>query len=588
MHILGIITNGKRSVTTASSRDWILLLSGVNRLLIEYDALHLRCQQTGSRMSQKPIKQFKGQSDADRILEALQQPVIVIDVTGVITYANATAAASFGGWIVGSDLIDIFPTFLSSAVNASGASSLRLATSKDAIYDGLFNLMGNDQICVSFWPVVTGPGPLTGFELDDLTGLVRRNAFMAALSHHLGQDTANDNIAVHCLDLDRFKVINDTLGHGIGDQLLKKVADRLRSSCRKDDVVARVGGDEFVILQPGISGMEDATRLATRLVDLVGRTYVLNGHTVNIGVSVGVALNDAPTQARDLLRDADLALYEAKRAGRGRFRFFEHGMDALLQQRRELEIDLRRALALRQFELHYQPFLDLTTDTVIGFEALLRWNHPVRGNVPPLDFIRVAEENGLIVKIGEWVIRTACDAAASWPGDLVVAVNVSPLQFKADTLLATVGSALEKSGLAPSRLELEITESALLDDTSNVLVTLHALRALGVKISMDDFGTGYSSLSYLQKFPFNKIKIDRSFVANSDADSRAILKAVSGLGSNLGMAITAEGVETAEQLARIRDQQCTYVQGFLTGRPMSADRIFAFVENGGKVDINEQ
>lgn len=588
MHILGIITNGKRSVTTASSRDWILLLSGVNRLLIEYDALHLRCQQTGSRMSQKPIKQFEGQSDADRILEALQQPVIVIDVTGVITYANATAAASFGGWIVGSDLIDIFPTFLSSAVNASGASSLRLATSKDAIYDGLFNLMGNDQICVSFWPVVTGPGPLTGFELDDLTGLVRRNAFMAALSHHLGQDTANDNIAVHCLDLDRFSVINDTLGHGIGDQLLKKVADRLRSSCRKDDVVARVGGDEFVILQPGISGMEDATRLATRLVDLVGRTYVLNGHTVNIGVSVGVALNDAPTQARDLLRDADLALYEAKRAGRGRFRFFEHGMDALLQQRRELEIDLRRALALRQFELHYQPFLDLTTDTVIGFEALLRWNHPVRGNVPPLDFIRVAEENGLIVKIGEWVIRTACDAAASWPGDLVVAVNVSPLQFKADTLLATVGSALEKSGLAPSRLELEITESALLDDTSNVLVTLHALRALGVKISMDDFGTGYSSLSYLQKFPFNKIKIDRSFVANSDADSRAILKAVSGLGSNLGMAITAEGVETAEQLARIRDQQCTYVQGFLTGRPMSADRIFAFVENGGKVDINEQ
>ena len=535
------------------------------------------------------MKQFEPQSVSNRILEALQHPVLVIDGNGVITYANATAAASFGGWIVGSDLVNIFPAYLSSAINAGGMASMRLTTSKDAIFDALFNPMGDDQICVSFWPVVAGPTPLTGFELDDLTGLFRRNAFMAALSHHLGQDAADlGHIAVHCLDLDRFKNVNDTLGHGIGDQLLKKVADRIRSSCRKDDVVARVGGDEFVILQPGISGLEAATKLAKRLVDLVGRTYVLNGHTVNIGVSVGVALNDAPTQARDLLRDADLALYEAKRAGRGRFRLFEHGMDALLQERRELEIDLRRALALRQFELHYQPFLDLTTNTVIGFEALLRWNHPVRGNVPPLDFISVAEENGLIVKIGEWVIRTACEAAASWPDDLVVAVNVSPLQFKADTLLATVASALQKSGLAPGRLELEITESALLDDTSNVLVTLHALRALGVKISMDDFGTGYSSLSYLQKFPFNKIKIDRSFVANADADSRAILKAVSGLGSNLGMAITAEGVETAEQLTRIRDQQCTHVQGFLTGRPMPADQIMSFIESSGKGSINEQ
>ena len=292
-------------------------------------------------------------------------------------------------------------------------------------------------------------------------------------------------------------------------------------------------------------------RLAARLIDLVGRTYVLNGHTVNIGVSVGVALKRERTQARDLIRDADVALYEAKRAGRGRDRFFEQGMDASLHERRELEIDLRRALALKQFGVHYQPFLDLATETVIGFEALLRWNHPVRGNVPPLQFIQVAEENGLIVKIGEWVLATACMTAASWPGELVVAVNVSPLQFKADTLLDTVASALSRSGLPAQRLELEITESALMDDTDNVLVALHALRDLGVKISMDDFGTGYSSLSYLQKFPFNKIKIDRSFVAGSNADSQAILRAVSGLGSSLGMAITAEGVETPEQLARI-------------------------------------
>lgn len=338
-----------------------------------------------------------------------------------------------------------------------------------------------------------------------------------------------------------------------------------------------MGGDEFVILQRGTGSVADAEKLAERLVDLVGRTYVLSGHTINVGVSIGVAIADSSVQPRDLLRNADLALYEAKRAGRGRFRFFESGMDAQLHERRELEIDLRRALALKQFQLAYQPFVDLATDKVIGFEALLRWSHPSRGNVPPLNFIGVAEENGLIIKIGEWVLTTACMEAASWPGDLVVAVNVSPLQFKADTLLDKVSSALARSGLTPERLELEITEGALLADTDNVLATLHALRALGVKISMDDFGTGYSSLSYLQKFPFNKIKIDRSFVSGGDADSEAILRAVSGLGSNLGMAITAEGVETADQLQRIRDQRCTHVQGYLTGRPMAQDQVADFL-----------
>jgi EAL domain-containing protein (putative c-di-GMP-specific phosphodiesterase class I) len=257
-------------------------------------------------------------------------------------------------------------------------------------------------------------------------------------------------------------------------------------------------------------------------------------------------------------------------------------MDVLLHERREMEVDLCRALALRQFELHYQPFVDLATDRVIGFEALIRWNHPVRGNVPPLNFIPVAEENGLIVKIGEWVLQTACMAAASWPGEMVVAVNVSPLQFKADSLLATVSAALSRSGLTPERLELEITEGALLSDTDNVLATLHALRDLGVQISMDDFGTGYSSLSYLQKFPFNKIKIDRSFVSGSDPDSEAILSAASALGSNLGMAITAEGVETAEQLNRIRGQKCTHVQGYLTGRPMAQSLVDSFIQSATK------
>jgi len=243
-------------------------------------------------------------------------------------------------------------------------------------------------------------------------------------------------------------------------------------------------------------------------------------------------------------------------------------------------------LALKQFALHYQPFLDLATDRVIGFEALLRWNHPVRGDVPPLGFIPIAEENGLIVKIGEWVLNAACRVAASWPDQLIVAVNVSPLQFKADTLLDTVSAALSQSGLSPERLELEITEGALLSDTDNVLATLHALRALGVKISMDDFGTGYSSLSYLQKFPFDKIKIDRSFVSGSDPDSEAILSAVSALGSNLGMAITAEGVETIEQLGRIRGQRCTHVQGYLTGRPMAQSQVASFLASTVRKDAD--
>jgi diguanylate cyclase (GGDEF)-like protein len=511
-----------------------------------------------------------------RVLESLQNPVIVIDADGDLSYANSAAAAHLGGWIVGLSLSDIFPDVLHSSLNADAPSSLRLMTRQGESFQALASPLGGGSMCISMWPGLSTLDHAAPARQDDLTGLALRNPFMGALEAAVGEIEPL-HVAVLCLDLDRFKMINDTLGHGIGDQLLKKVADRLRAACRKEDVIARLGGDEFVILQKGISGAEDADKLAGRLVDLVGRTYVLSGHTINVGVSIGVAIASGAIQPRDLLRNADLALYEAKRAGRGRYRFFESGMDAQLRERRELEIDLRRALALKQFHLAYQPFVDLETDRVMGFEALLRWNHPTRGNVPPLSFIGVAEENGLIVKIGEWVLTTACMEAATWPGNLVVAVNVSPLQFKADTLLATVSSALSRSGLAPERLELEITEGALLADTDNVLATLHSLRALGVKISMDDFGTGYSSLSYLQKFPFNKIKIDRSFVSGDDADSEAILRAVSGLGSNLGMAITAEGVETADQLKRIREQHCTHVQGYLTGRPMAQSQVAVFL-----------
>lgn len=511
------------------------------------------------------------------MLEALPAPVMLLKRDGSVEYANAAAQAVFGGHTTSWTFADLFPDHPHPTPATAGLSVMQLETQDGRAYDAAFGPMGDGSFCVSLWPATGGAGAGTAM-IDDLTGLAKRGALMQALDDALtGSRRTDGEIGIHYLDLDRFKIINDTLGHSVGDQLLKKVADRLRVACREGDIVARMGGDEFVILQRGATEPGDVERLAARLVDLVGRTYVLNGHTINIGVSVGVALADRASRARDRLRQADLALYEAKRAGRGRFRFFEAGMDAQLRHRRELEIDLRRALALKQFELHYQPFLDVGTGRVIGFEALLRWQHPVRGNVPPLDFISVAEENGLIVRIGEWALATACQAAAGWPDEMVVAVNVSPVQFKTDTLLATVDRVLQLTGLAPHRLEIEITEGALLDNTDAVLATLHGLRDLGVRISMDDFGTGYSSLSYLQKFPFNKIKIDRSFVIGDDTDSRAILKAVSSLGANLGMAITAEGVETPEQFARIRDQNCTHVQGYLTGRPMAAGAIPPFL-----------
>ncbi|WP_245415098.1 sensor domain-containing protein [Aureimonas flava] len=512
----------------------------------------------------------------ERILQNLSHPVLTLSAEGNVTYANAAAEASFGGWIIGLNIRDLFCGFVLSRMSATQGSSTVLTTKRDLSYDALLTPLSDGQFVVDLRLSAGPEGGTIAAEVDDLTGLAKRNIFMAQLAGALAK-SGGSPVAVHCLDLDRFKMVNDTLGHGIGDLLLKKVADRLTNACRKGDVVGRLGGDEFVVLQHGVDEPADAEKLASRIVDLVGRTYVLSGHTINIGVSVGVALGGDVAQARDMLRNGDLALYEAKRAGRGRYRLFEAGMDDLLHKRREMEIDLRRALALKQFELNYQPFLDLKSDTCIGFEALLRWTHPVKGNIPPLDFISLAEENGLIVKIGEWVLRTACREAASWPGEMIVAVNVSPLQFKADTLLETVSSALERSGLPAHRLEIEITEGALLDDTDNVLKTLIALRDIGVKISMDDFGTGYSSLSYLQKFPFNKIKIDRSFVACANADSEAILRAVAGLGTSLGMAITAEGVETADQLARIRQERCTHVQGYLTGRPMAANLVAAFL-----------
>lgn len=411
---------------------------------------------------------------------------------------------------------------------------------------------------------------------DALTGLANRVTLGSRLSELL---EAGGEVTVVCLDLDRFKAVNDTLGHPMGDALLRKVAERLQSIASERDLVARLGGDEFGIVLPD-AAPEEAERVAARIVDLVGRAYLINGHQLNIGVSVGVARAPADGQTVDvLLKNADLALYRAKTEGRGTFRFFEASMDALMQERRSLEIDLRRAMALKELRLVYQPQMRLDSNEITGFEALLRWDNARRGLISPTEFIPLAEETGLIGAIGEWVLRTACMEAASWCKPVSIAVNVSAYQFRRSGLAEAVTSALAYSGLDPGRLELEITEGALLEDTGRVVETLMRLRALGVRVSMDDFGTGYSSLSYLQKFPFDKIKIDQSFVRGmmENPECGAIVRAVAGLGASLGIRTTAEGVETAEQLDAIRAEGCTEVQGYFTGRPLSAEAATALL-----------
>jgi diguanylate cyclase (GGDEF)-like protein/PAS domain S-box-containing protein len=378
------------------------------------------------------------------------------------------------------------------------------------------------------------------------------------------------HFAVLCIDLDNFKSVNDTLGHPLGDLLLQHVSNRLRGELRDGDTVARLGGDEFAVLQADAGAADTASVLAERLLAVISEPYELDGHMVAVGASIGIALasNDGSDPDR-LLKQADMALYRAKGDGKGAFRFFEPEMDARVQARRRLEMDLRTALHAGELEIYYQPLVDIASGRTCAFEALLRWPHRERGMIPPSAFIPVAEETGLIGPLGAFVLRQACMDATHWPDDTKVAVNLSPLQFRTGNLLQTVMSALEQSGLSAHRLELEITETLLLERGDHVLATLHALRALGVRIAMDDFGTGYSSLSYLRSFPFDKIKIDRSFVRDlcSNTDSQAIVRAIVSLGSSLGITITAEGVECERDLERLRAEGCTQAQGFLFSVP---------------------
>jgi diguanylate cyclase (GGDEF)-like protein len=414
---------------------------------------------------------------------------------------------------------------------------------------------------------------------DTLTGLFNRHVFQERLDQALALAALGASFAVLCIDLDYFKEINDLLGHSTGDLLLKEVAGRLNSLVRESDTVARIGGDEFAIIQATALRPEDTANLARRVVGILSEPYEIDGQKINICASAGIAV--APRDDIDgtrLLGKADMALYRAKSEGRRSFRFFEPGMDSKLQARRSLEMDLRLALERDEIELCYQPLVDARTQKITSFEALLRWNHPHFGLVPPGDFIPIAEDTGLIISLGAWVLKTACQQAMTWPKDVLVSVNVSVKQFRPGDLVETISQVLADTGLAPGRLELEITESVLLNEEDDNLATLHALRNLGVKIVMDDFGTGYSSLNYLRVFPFDKIKIDKSFIQNLDqASASAIVSTIAQLGRILGMRMTAEGIETQEQLEKIIEQGFSEGQGYLFSHPVCAAEVPALL-----------
>jgi diguanylate cyclase (GGDEF)-like protein/PAS domain S-box-containing protein len=421
---------------------------------------------------------------------------------------------------------------------------------------------------------------------DALTDLPNRVLFRQRMADALSQRNRSGNLlGVLCIDLDNFKLVNDTLGHPIGDGLLQDVAARIERVLRQRDTAARLGGDEFAVLVPEMKSPQELAVLAQRLIDVISEPYVIEGHMVTVGSTIGIAV--APTDGDDadhLLRNADLALYRAKAAGKSTFRFFEPEMDAQAQTRRQLEIDLRAAIAMEKLEVHYQPLVDLVTKDVVGFEALLRWPHPERGYIPPQEFIPLAEETGLITPLGNFVLLRACADATAWPEHIKLAVNLSPMQFRVGNVFTTVSRALTDTGLAPDRLDLEITESVLLDRTDHVIAHLHALRALGVRISMDDFGTGYSSLSYLRAFPFDKIKIDRSFVRDlpSNRHTLAIVRAILGLAAGLDMKVVAEGIETQADLACLAAEGCKEGQGFLFSEALPHDEILKLLAEASR------
>lgn len=428
---------------------------------------------------------------------------------------------------------------------------------------------------------------------DALTGLGNRLRFRQSLALALSEKMVGTRrLALLLIDLDRFKAVNDTLGHPVGDQLLRKVSERLQTVIRQKDMLARLGGDEFAVWIPtSVEDSDGLTRLGARIVDLLGRPFLIEGQQVNIGASVGIAV--APPDGSDyesLTKSADLALYSAKAAGRNLFHFFDSAMERRAQDRRRLELDLRRALTLRQFEIHYRPQVDVESRSLFGLEALLRWQHPERGLLDPSQFITLAEEIALVVPIGRWMLEAACRQAVSWPADIKLVVAVSTPQFASGSLVDSVKQSLSASKLDPARLEIEITERVLLSNETNVVKTLYELRAVGIRIGISNFGTGYASLTKLDSFPFDRIKMDTSLVEDEAASHRAILSAVVAFGASLGVSTMVDGIRTQEQLAKLRADGGRAVQGFLlapTVSPVELGELFKQAEGAASRNTRE-
>jgi diguanylate cyclase (GGDEF)-like protein len=418
---------------------------------------------------------------------------------------------------------------------------------------------------------------------DALTDLPNRVLFREQLQRELKRALRHEQLAVLYIDIDQFKSVNDSLGHQIGDELLKSVAARLKACVRETDVVARLGGDEFAIVQTAVKNPDDVTNFVARMYQAIREPHDCLGHRITTDASIGIALSPQDgTDLDQLLKNADLAMYDAKADGRRTYRFFEPSMDARVKARHQLELDLRIAIVTGAFEVHYQPIVNLQDNAVSGCEALLRWRHPERGMISPAEFIPIAEEAGLIDELGDWVLTTACAEAARWPDNITLAVNVSPVQLKTPNLALKVIGALGATGLAANRLEIEITEAVLIRDDATALAILHQLREVGVRIALDDFGTGYSSLSYLQRFPFDKIKIDRCFVNDiaQPGGSSSIVEAVVNIATARHMTTTAEGVETEQQKQLLRALGCTHMQGYLFSAARPAGEIRQLLETG--------
>lgn len=520
----------------------------------------------------------QGFVDDHAALTNLASAVLVIDDGGVVTFANLEARRIFRcGPRPGMPLISVFePTVASGAFeiarDAAPAYEGRLRLDDGQAIVASARALPNGGRAIVFHPAACEQGAKDN--PDSVMGMAGRDKLTQALAEAIKEGRSP---VLHAIRLSRFRHVTDVLGHGIGEALMQRVAERLLRLPGDLDLVARVGEVDFLLLRTNPTDHAETLALAERILDLLGRTYAIDGQMLNVAAHVGIAMPCPEATTPDqYVQRANLALAQARSEGDG-ICFYEPALGQRVTMRRDMELGLRRALALKQLELFYQPQVDLGSGRIVGFEALLRWRREDGVFVSPADFIPIAEETGLIVPIGEWVVRTACEAAARWPHPAVVAVNLSPVQFRSHKLAQSVVSALAHAGLPADRLELEITEGALLDDTEAVISTLKGLRDLGVKVSMDDFGTGYSSLSYLRKFPFDKIKIDQSFVreVEHDEDARAIVKTIAALGSSLGMKITAEGVETEGQLSLIRSHGCDYVQGYLTGRPMENEAAIA-------------